>query len=205
MEAVATTAQRTRVLRPVANESDNDAALVSSISRRDQGALADAYHLHRKAVYAAAYAVLQRRGPAEDVTQEIFVRLWNRADRFDARRGSLRSFLRIDARGRAIDLLRSERARKDREDREFRMGASDAGRSVEEEVMSRVTSDRVRMVLEALRPEERAPIALAYFDGHSYRKVAEVLGLPEGTVKSRIRSGLANLKGLLAGAGIEAV
>lgn len=180
-----------------------DAALVAAITDKDQGALASAYQSHGTAVFAAAFSVTRRKELAEEITQEVFVRLWNKPERFDAARGSLRSFLKIDARGRAIDVLRAERARRDREDKEARMGSSDVPHSVEERVMAHVTSDRVRELLEGLRPEERAPIALAYFDGHSYREVARLLDLPEGTVKSRIRSGLGRLKGLLVAAGIE--
>jgi RNA polymerase sigma-70 factor (ECF subfamily) len=177
---------------------DDDAAIVARIAQRDESALADAYRLHSRAVYGAAYSVLRRAGTAEDVTQEVFVRLWNRYGRFDPERGSLKSYLRIDARGRAIDLLRSERARRDREDRDSRLAHRPVESGVEDAVVTRVVSEGVREVLVSLRPEERDPIALAFFDGHSYRRVAEILGLPEGTVKSRIRSGLANLKALMA-------
>lgn len=203
MTAATATTDRVRLVTVADREATEDDVLVEGIVRRDQAALAEAYHLHSKAVYSAAYGVLRRRSLAEDVTQEIFVRLWNRPERFDPSRGSLRSFVRIDARGRAIDLLRSERARREREDKDARLEPSATAGGVEEVAMSHVTSERIMHFLQSLRPEERAPIALAYFDGHSYRKVAELLGLPEGTVKSRIRSGLANLKGLLAGAGIE--
>ncbi len=154
-------------------------------------------------MFAAAYAVTGRRELAEDVVQEVFVRLWNRPQRFDHKRGALRAFLKIDARGRAIDALRSERARRDREDKEAKLQASDTPPSTEETVMNNVTSAKVREVLSALRPEERDALALAYFDGHSYREVARILDLPEGTVKSRIRSGLNRLQGLLVATGIE--
>ena len=69
--------------------------------------------------------------------------------------------------------------------------------SLEEEVMKRISSQEVRDALEQLRPEERSPIALAYFSGHSYRAVAELLDVPEGTVKSRIRTGMSRLRELL--------
>lgn len=182
---------------------DTDADLAAQIRSGSRAALAEAYERHGRAVFAAAYAVTRRRDLAEETTQDVFVRLWRRAERFDAARGSLRSFLKIDARGRAIDAVRSEQARRDREDKEARLDASTEPRSVEEEVMNDVTSARVRELLSGLRPEERAPITLAYFDGHSYREVALMLGLPEGTVKSRIRTGLARLKDLLVAAGIE--
>jgi RNA polymerase sigma-70 factor (ECF subfamily) len=74
---------------------------------------------------------------------------------------------------------------------------------IEEGAMKKDTSRRIRRLIARLPSEQRAPIALAYFDGHSYREVARILDQPEGTVKSRIRAGLANLQGLLVAAGIE--
>ncbi len=205
MQAIAATSRRVSIPRAVDSDVHEDALLVAAIDAGDQAALADAYQAHSGAVYAAAYAVLRRKGPSEDVTQEIFVRLWNQAGRFDARRGSLRSFLRVDARGRAIDLVRSESARRAREDREARLQPSEPSDGTEEAVMKTMMSDAVQRILERLKAEERDPIALAYFGGHSYRKVAEMLNLPEGTVKSRIRNGLANLKQHMETAGIEAL
>ncbi len=185
--------------------SNTDAALVERIQIGDQLALTEAYHLHGRAVFAAAYAVTRRRGLAEDMTQEVFVRLWKRSGRFDAQRGSLRSFLKIDARGRAIDALRSERSRRDRESREAVLQASAPAVGIEERVMAKITSSKIRDALQSLKAEERVPLALAYFDGRSYREVAALLELPEGTVKSRIRSGLGRLRGVLRAEGIEAV
>ena len=78
-------------------------------------------------------------------------------------------------------------------------------RSIEQAVMTNITSSEIRELLGRLPVEQRTPIALAYFDGHSYREVARVLGQPEGTVKSRIRAGLENLKGILTVVGIDPV
>jgi RNA polymerase sigma-70 factor (ECF subfamily) len=203
MEATSSLANRPWDITPVVVAESPDEILVAGIASGDQSALSEAYRAHGASVFAAALAVSSRRELAEEITQEVFVRLWNRPERFDAARGALRSFLKIDARGRAIDALRSERSRRAREDKEARLSSSTESRSVEEIVMQHVTSRRVRELLDGLRPEERTPIALAYFDGRSYREVAKILDLPEGTVKSRIRSGLGRLKGLLASVGIE--
>lgn len=202
MQAVASL--RDRIHDP-ATTNQPDAVLVERIQMGDESALTEAYHLHGKAVFAAAYAVTRRKGLAEDMTQEVFVRLWKRSGRFDPRRGSLRSFLKIDARGRAIDALRSERARRDRESREATLQTSAPPVGIEESVMAKITSSKIREALDSLKSEERIPLALAYFDGRSYREVAALLELPEGTVKSRIRSGLGRLRGLLRTEGIEAV
>ena len=126
----------------------------------------------------------------------MFVRLWKRPDRYDAERGSLSSFLQLDAHGRSVDLIRSEEARAKREIANERL-SSNHQLSPEEEAMKRVTSERVREALNQLKETERNPIAMAFYLGHSYRRVAEILEVPEGTIKSRIRSGLAKLRTVL--------
>jgi RNA polymerase sigma-70 factor (ECF subfamily) len=203
MHAVASPTISNRAIRNIGVANEEDATLIEGIRLGDQEALAGVYRLHGQSVLAAALSVTHRKGLAEDVTQEIFVRLWTRADRFDPTRGSLRAFLKIDARGRAIDALRSERSRRNREDREALMQSSGDVVGIEEGAMKKDTSRRIRRLIARLPSEQRAPIALAYFDGHSYREVARILDQPEGTVKSRIRAGLANLQGLLVAAGIE--
>jgi len=184
--------------------SDLDQALSRRIAAGDRRALEDAYRDHAPAVMGAALVVTRSRDAAEDVVQEVFLRLWRRPDRFDPERGSLRVFLTVDARGRALDLVRSEQARRDREDRDATLTSSTPAAGTEEETMKLVLSSTVRELLGHLRPEERDPIALAYLGGHPYREVARLLGQPEGTIKSRIRAGLDRLEALLADRGIEA-
>ena len=178
--------------------SSDDEVLRKALADQNQLALAQAYRRYGQKVYRTAFGVLRRSELAEDVTQEVFVRLWQRPDRFDSERGTLAGFLQLDAHGRSVDLLRSEMARTDREIREQRLAAaSDSPASIEEQVMKRISSERVQQVLALLRPEERDPIALAFFQGHSYQRVAAILDLPEGTIKSRIRKGLGRLRQLL--------
>lgn len=187
---------------PIAEEIQNnraeqralDAQLVSDIARRDQAALRQAYDLYAPFVNGVALGILKDRDLAADVTQEVFVRLWNRFDRYDATRGSLKSFLQMDAHGRGIDLLRSRRASQERELADHRKTASTAVAGTEELAMTAVESDVVRSALMTLPEEQRTPIAMAYFDGYSYRDVADLLGVPEGTIKSRIRTGMRRLQ-----------
>lgn len=179
-------------------ETSDNVALHQQLLNQNQLALAEAYRRFGQKVYRTAFGVLRRAELAEDVTQEVFVRLWQRPSRFDAERGTLSGFLQLDAHGRSVDLLRSEMARSAREQREQRFAAaSDSPISIEEEVMKRITSERIQQAMALLRPEERSPIALAFFQGHSYRRVAAILDVPEGTVKSRIRKGLGRLRELL--------
>jgi RNA polymerase sigma-70 factor (ECF subfamily) len=182
----------------------SDAALVVAIGRWRQDALAEAYRRHGGAVFGLAQRVVGDRTLAEEVVQEVFLRLWNKPDRFDPERGSLRSFLLAQCHGRSVDLIRSESARRTREQREHRERA-EAGYDLEHEVWDLAVGEQVREALAQLPIDERRAIELAYFGGHSYREVAELLGQPEGTVKSRIRSGLHRLRGGLTKAGIGAL
>ncbi len=175
----------------------SDANLVIGIARWNEAALAEAYRRHAGAVYGLARRVLWDEALAEEVVQELFLRLWSAPERYDAERGSLRSFLLTQAHGRAVDMLRSESARRRREQAEAASTVTTAG-DVEHEAIDLTVGDSVRDALHRLPERERKAIELAYFGGHSYREVATLLGEPEGTVKSRIRSGLGRLQVQLA-------
>jgi RNA polymerase sigma-70 factor, ECF subfamily len=175
-----------------------DQELAEAILRQKEDALAEAYRRHASAVFGLAMRVTHNKTLAEEVAQEVFVRLWKDPAKFDPSRGSLRSFLLSHAHGRSVDLIRSESARRTREDREARMVA-EAGPSIDEEVIEMQMAEQVRVALDTLHPQERSAIELAYFGGHSYREVAEMLGQPEGTVKSRIRAGLRRMHDQLRG------
>jgi RNA polymerase sigma-70 factor (ECF subfamily) len=170
-----------------------DAGLVVALSRYNQEALAEAYRRHAGAVYGLARRLLTDDALAEEIVQEVFLRLWNRPERFDPGRGALRSYLLAQCHGRAVDLLRSEQARRRREDRDARR-AAEGGYDVELQVWDLAVAERMRDALATLPDVERTAIELAYYGGHSYREVAELLQAPEGTIKSRIRSGLRRLR-----------
>ena len=179
----------------------SDATLVVSIGRYHEDALAEVYRRHAGAVFALARRLLADRTLAEEIVQEVFLRLWNDPDRFDPGRGSLRSYLLAQCHGRSVDLIRSESSRRRREEKELTL-AAEAGYDLEHEVWDMAVADRVKATLQTLPEGEREAILLAYFGGHTYREVADLLGTPEGTVKSRIRSGLMKMRGELAGIGI---
>jgi RNA polymerase sigma-70 factor (ECF subfamily) len=181
----------------------SDATVVVAIGRWRQDALAEAYRRHAGAVFALARRLLVDRALAEEVTQEVFLRLWHLPEKFDADRGSLRSYLLAQAHGRSVDILRSEMSRRQREQRDA-AATADAGYDLEREVIDLSVADEVREALSVLSSGERRAIELAYFGGHTYREVASLLDEPEGTVKSRIRSGLRRLRGALVDAGIGA-
>jgi RNA polymerase sigma-70 factor (ECF subfamily) len=141
------------------------------------------------------------RAMAEEVVQELFVRLWNRPERYEPDRGSLRAFLIAQAHGRSVDVLRAEAARRRREEREARERVAEPI-DLDREIVNLTEAEAVQVALAALPEAERAAIELAYFGGHTYREVAALLEQPEGTVKSRIRAGMLRLRAALVEAGI---
>ena len=179
----------------------SDAALVVAIGRWRQDALAEAYRRHAGAVFGLANRLLADRTRAEEIVQEVFLRLWDAPDKFDPERGALRSYLLAHTHGRSVDVIRSEQSRRAREDREHRQRA-EAGYDLEHEVWDMTIAEHVRDALGQLPDGERRAIELAYFGGLTYREVAVALDEPEGTIKSRIRAGLRRLRGELAEAGV---
>lgn len=179
----------------------SDAGLVVAISRYHQDALAEAYRRHAGAVFGLARRLLADAALAEEIVQEVFLRLWNHPDKFDPGRGSLRSYLLAQCHGRSVDLLRSETSRRRREENDLRRTA-EGGYDLEREVWDLALADHVRDALDTLPEGERQAIRLAYLGGHTYREVAAMLGEPEGTVKSRIRSGLKRLRTEFVAAGV---
>src|SRR6202050_5643773 len=179
----------------VAPADSEDVALVDALARRDQDAMATLYQRHAKAIFDYARCTVGQRTVAEDVVQDVFVQLWKQPERFDPARGNMRSYLLTLAHGRSIDLARSETSRSRREARD------EPGRRASPEELFETGwahADEVHRALARLTPEQRDAIALAYFGGYTFREVAAFLHLPEGTIKNRIRTGLARLRDELA-------
>ena len=184
-------------------EAASDAALVVAIARMHELALAEAYRRHGGAVLALARRVLGSADLAEEVTQEVFVALWDAPERFDPGRGALRTYLMTRAHGRAVDILRAESARRQREERSAAQSVA-SGYDIEHQAWDLAIAEQVKAAVGSLPADERTAIEMAYFDGRTYREVAAILGQPEGTVKSRIRAGLRRLRTALAQHGVEA-
>jgi RNA polymerase sigma-70 factor, ECF subfamily len=183
--------------------STSDASLVVAVGRFDEAALGELYRRHGRAVFGLAHRLLRERALAEEILQDVFVNLWQRPERFDAGRGELQSFLLRETHSRAVDRVRSEEARRRREDRHEREAVEHPA-DIEREVWEVIRSEKVNDALSSLSRAEREAIVLAYFGGHTYREVATLLGEPEGTIKSRIRLGLHKMADVLDKAGLGA-
>jgi RNA polymerase sigma-70 factor (ECF subfamily) len=167
----------------------------------DSVALAEIYDQYASFVYGLALRVIGDARAAEDVSQDVFVGLWERPAVFDPERGSLRTWLGTLAHRRAVDYVRREEARRRRAERDAARAVS--APDVDELATALVAAERVRAALDRLPAEQRRAIELAYFGGRTYRQVAEVLGIPEGTAKSRLRLGLRRIAEALEAEGGE--
>ena len=195
------------VLRPLrARQAESAAAepddLVGALLRRagrgDQSAFGELYDELAPMVHGVVLKVVRDPAMSEEVTQEVFVELWRLAARFDGTKGSARSWAATLAHRRAIDRVRSEQATRDRQDRDAQRAVAPHD-VVVAEVESTLDVARVRRALAHLSDLQREAVELAYFGGHTYREVAVLLGVAEGTVKSRIRDGLIRLRDELGG------
>jgi RNA polymerase sigma-70 factor, ECF subfamily len=168
---------------------------------RDPAALTEIYDQFGSYVFGLAARVIGDRRAAEDVAQDVFLSLWERPEVFEPERGRLRTFVGTLAHRRAIDYVRREEARRRRAARDA-AGAVNVP-DVDEMAMAIVTAEQVRAELERLPADQRQAIELAYFGGRTYRQVADELGIPEGTAKSRMRLGLRRVADALAAQGME--
>lgn len=172
---------------------ETDGELMARLGAGDARALAEVYQRHGARVVAVANAVLRDRSAAEDVCQDVFVRLSRQPQRFDGGRASLGTYLAVVAHGRALDRLRSEQARARREEQQARFAARTSQDAGDQAVASSMAAD-IWAAVSALPAHEAEAVRLAYFGDTTYREVARILEVPEGTIKSRIRSGLRRLR-----------
>lgn len=161
----------------------------------DRDALETVFNDYSGSIKSMAKRIVRNEVLAEDVVQDVFVNFWKSPERFDPNRGSLRTYLITIAHRRAVDVVRSEQARTKREEKI----PEDVPPTIDDEVWSLSVSESVRAVLEKLNDNEREAITLAFFGDMSYVEVAAKLGEPEGTVKSRIRTGMRKMSVELAG------
>jgi len=186
--------------RPWLTNSDSpieDTLLADRIRAGDRDALGELYDRYASLAIALAVRVVTDRFTAEDVVHDAFVAVWQHIDRFDQSRGSLRGWLLTVVRNRAIDRVRGARPM-------MEVGAADelsllrtGPNPTSELAIARISAIELRVVLATLPAEQREAIELAYFGGRTYREIARLTGVPEGTASGRLRLGLAKLRGAL--------
>jgi RNA polymerase sigma-70 factor, ECF subfamily len=165
---------------------------------RDPNQFEQVFDEHSRGVYAAAMRVLGNPAQAQDVVQDVFLRVWRRPQAFDPSRGEIGPYLRLMGRSRALDLWREGQAAGRASDRLTLAVAEEAPRTDErpaEAVEREDTRAAVRAALRDLPPSQREALVLAYWGGMTADEIARSAGVPLGTAKSRIRLGLAKLRG----------
>lgn len=179
-----------------------DSEIITRLQRRDGEGLAAAYDRYGRAVYALFVRIVRDQAAAEDLTQELFLRLWNRSREFDPQRGALGVWLLSIARNMAIDHVRSAQSRFGARLRSLDQIEALSFASNPTASASRIQDERtIRQAFTALNPDEKRVMELAYFEGFSQSEIAEKLQEPLGTIKSRMRSALARLRAAISGSG----
>jgi RNA polymerase sigma-70 factor (ECF subfamily) len=171
-----------------------DGDIVDRLQRRDPQALADLYDRYGRLVYSLIMRIVRDQATAEDLVQETFLRVWNRAQGVDPERGSVGPWLLAVARNRAIDYLRSAAGR---QRNVLELDETDHPalyRDMEPDLLISDRARRVKTAMEKLSPNHRTVMELAYFEGLSQTEMAERMGQPLGTVKTWVRTALKSLR-----------
>lgn len=185
-----------RIGGPAAAGPDLEQLLVL-VARGDQDAFSAVYDSVSGAVLGLVRTVLRDPAQSEEVAQEVLVEVWRCAARYQPARGSAMTWIMTLAHRRAVDRVRSAQAATDRERRAALLERTPAYDEVTEQVETRLEHEQVRRCLRGLTELQRQSVALAYYRGLAYREVAELLAVPLGTVKTRLRDGLIRLRDCL--------
>ena len=188
---------RKRVGMPTAHPTTDD--LMRRVARSDREAFSALYDRVAPIVFGIALRVVRDPSRAEEISQEAFLEVWDIADRFDATRGSARAWIATIAHRRAVDVVRTEEASRRRLEQVGARSTEPAFDVVADSVERGDERARVRAALSVLPPMQRQAIELAYFAGKTYREVAEQVGSPLGTIKTRMRAALFTLGDILGG------
>jgi len=175
----------------------DDGQLAQRIRSGDRAALGEVYDRHASAAMAVALRIVADREGAEDLVHDTFVAIWQKIDRFDPARGSLRSWIVTIVRNRAIDRLRGTRPSIEIGEADERSMLRSGPNPTWDSAMARLGAVQLRAALDELPAEQRQAIELAYFGGRTYREIATMTGVPLGTANGRLRLALARLRELL--------
>jgi RNA polymerase sigma-70 factor, ECF subfamily len=183
----------TAPMQPVA-----DSALIERMRTGDEAALSTLYDRYAAMLFGMMMRILNDRGAAEEVLQDLFLQLWRNAGQFDASRGSLPAWLMVIGRNRAISRLRGRRDREVLEEEEGDFAGTFASpQNIEDEAARAQMARTVSAALAKLPAEQRQAVELAYFEGMSQSEIASKTGAPLGTVKTRVRTAMQTLRQML--------
>ncbi len=178
-------------------QSNDDALLAQRIRSGDRDALGELYDRYASVAMATALRVVAHREQAEDLVHDTFVAVWQKIDRFDPMRGSLRAWLLTIVRNRAIDRLRGARPSMVIEDADEQSLLRTGANPTWDAAIARRSAAELRVALDGLPPEQRRAVELAYFGGNTYREIAVLTNVPLGTANGRLRLALAKLRDAL--------
>lgn len=173
------------------------AGLLARSSRGDEQAFARLYDLTSARVYGLVLRVVRDAAQAAEVTQDVYLEVWRQSARFDSGRGSVLGWLLMIAHRRSVDRVRSAQASAIRDDRFAGLHTERPYDQVSEQVHGSIEAQRVRRVLTDLTDAQREAVSLAYFGGYTHSEVADLLSIPLGTAKTRIRDGLIRMRDAL--------
>lgn len=172
-----------------------DPDLAARLKRREPQAMGELYDRYGRLVFSVIVRIVRDEATAEDLTQEAFLRVWNRAQFFDHEKGALGPWVLAVARNRAIDYLRSADGRMAQQSTEFDpMISPSLFANLEKDIWNNVQARAIREALEKLPPNQRQVIELAYFEGLSQTEMADRMNQPLGTVKTWVRTALKTLR-----------
>jgi RNA polymerase sigma-70 factor (ECF subfamily) len=171
--------------------------LLVAVARGSESAFEQLYGMIASPIFGLVRRIVRDHAQSEEVTQEVLVELWRTASRYSPDRGSALNWALTLAHRRAVDRVRSAQASTDRDQRVAAMSNDREFDQVAEEVTTRLESEQVRRCLSGLTDLQRQSIVLAYYNGNTYREVAELLDTPLGTIKTRLRDGLIRLRDCL--------
>jgi RNA polymerase sigma-70 factor (ECF subfamily) len=178
----------------------DEVALIQRIAQADASALGLFYDMYNRLVFSIAYQVLNQEQLAEEVTQDVFLQIWNKAATYDAQQGKVLTWLTTIARHRAIDQFRRLRVRPEGHAIAWEdccLDNPDDQLEIEPRVMNTEQSRQIQNAMSTLPSEQRQALALAYYTGMTQQQISEYLNEPLGTIKTRIRLGLQKLRSSL--------
>jgi RNA polymerase sigma-70 factor (ECF subfamily) len=170
------------------------AELLDLTAGGDTAAFAELYRRMAWQVLGVATSTLRDASHAEEVTQEVFLEIWQRASRFDSAKGSASSWVMRIAHARSVDRVRQAQAARNRDDVYFQREFEPEFDSVVDDVLLKVDSHRLRVAVAELTPLQREAVTMTFYTGHSYREASDALGIPRATMKTRVRDGLLALR-----------